>query len=456
MAMECIKTCCKRSLGKDKEIVPQVITVKVPAAKAPSADPRRRVRVSEDYLLSKLPPDGKEIPFVLPTLKTSYIQPRRSRYSNYHSSSLHNSARSNYRERKAQLSEASQVVYNPDSSPKLSTLKRNSCDSEGGYKEGLSKSMFDLSNSPSPQSCIQRYDSVSSFQSSSASSSMKESIESSRSLESITLSGDERKQRDMGRVCVRLSYHETLEQVWITLVQCEDMACSEQQKFSLKGIITTTKPVSFKSSVKEGSADPIFMETFVFALRLQQLRCSALVLQLQTHQPRKRTAAQCFLSLRQLGPEETQHWLVLNPPSKSPVCHATLHLATCFQPVTGRVQLQVLAAQNLPAPLSHAFFVKIEMQHLDRVVLKKKTHALKSSNGQLTWTESFFFPLAALDECFQLSVKLYSRSSVRRKHYLGQVLLGMDSPTQEATDQWRDSIAHPEKVVAVWHGLSET
>ncbi|XP_012992990.4 tandem C2 domains nuclear protein [Esox lucius] len=459
MAMECFKTCCKRFLGKeDKEIEPPV-TVKMPPARLPSADPWRGV--SEDYLLSKLPPDGKEVPFVLPAFKTSYIQPQSSRYCNHQSPCLHSSARSTYRERKAELSGSSQVVYNPDSPPMLSpkmkqrsTLKRSRNDlGAGGYNEGLSKSMFDLSN-PSPQSRMQRYDSVSSFQSSSASSSMRESLESSRSLESIALSGDEREQQDLGRVCVRLSYQEALEQVWITLVKCENMAYSEQQRFGFKGIITMTKPVQFKSSVKGGSPDPVFMETFVFALQLQTLHCSALVLQLQTHQPRKRTAAQCVLSLRQLGPEETQHWLVLNPPSKSPVCHATLHLATCFQPVNGRVQLQVVAAQNLPAPLSHAFFVKIEMQHLDRVVLKRKTHALKSSNGQLTWNESFYFPLAALEQGFQLSVKLYSRSPVRRKHYQGQVLLGFDSPTQEAAEQWRDSMTHPEKVVAAWHGLN--
>ena len=61
------------------------------------------------------------------------------------------------------------------------------------------------------------------------------------------------------------------------------------------------------------------METFVFALRLQQLRCSALVLRLQTHIPKKRTVAECVLSLRELGPQETEHWLELNPPSKSSV-----------------------------------------------------------------------------------------------------------------------------------------
>lgn len=61
------------------------------------------------------------------------------------------------------------------------------------------------------------------------------------------------------------------------------------------------------------------METFVFTLRLQQLRCCALVFRLQTHQPRKRTVAECVLSLRQLGPVETQHWMELNPLSKTTV-----------------------------------------------------------------------------------------------------------------------------------------
>ncbi|XP_029586830.1 tandem C2 domains nuclear protein isoform X2 [Salmo trutta] len=596
MAMECINSCFKSFLGKDKAIEQQVITVKMSPARAISGDPRKSVGVSEDYLLSKLPPGGKGVPFVIPTFKPSYVQPPGSRYLGYLTPWRHTS--SAYADRKAELSGANHIVYNPDSSPNMcpgttphSTLEKTPCGSGGNMKTGrqsLSKSMFDLSNS-SPHNHIQRYDSVSNVQSSSASSSKRDSLESSRSLESITLSGDEREQRELGKVCVRLSYQEALEQVWITLVQCKDVSLvqnsSEQQKISFKGIITMSKPVQFKSSIKEGSPDTVFMETFVFTLRLQQLRCCALVFRLQTHHPRKRTVAECVLSLRQLGPEETQHWMELSPPSKTTVCraelhlatcfqrlmfslllqvcraelhlatcfqrlmfslllqvchaelhlatcfqrlmfslllqvcraelhlatcfqrlmfslllqvcraelhlatcfqrlmfslllqvcraelhlatcfqrlmfslllqvcHAELHLATCFQPVNGRIQLQVLAAQNLPAPLSQAFFVKIEMQQLSRVVMKKKTHALKSSGGQLTWTESFYFPLA-LDQSFLLSVKLYSRSSVRRKHYLGQVHLGFDSPTQEAAEQWRDSMSHPEKVVAVWHRLN--
>nr|XP_046163735.1 tandem C2 domains nuclear protein-like isoform X2 [Oncorhynchus gorbuscha] len=446
MAMECINNCCKSFQGKDKAIKQKVITVKMSPARAISGDPRKTVGVSEDYLLSKLPPGGKEVPFVIPTFKPSYIQPPGSRYLGNQTPWQHTS--SAYAERKAELSGDSHIIYNPDSSPNMcprtthnSTLKKTPSGSGGNMKTGtqsLSTSMFNLSN-PSLHSHIQRYDSVSNVQSSSASSSTRDSLGSSRSLESITLSGDE---RELGMVCVRLSYQEDLEQVWITLVQCKDVSLvqnsSEQQKISFKGIITMTKPVQFKSSVKEGSP---------------QLRCSALVFRLQTHHPRKRTVAECVLSLRQLGPEETQHWMELSPPSKATVCHAELHLATCFQPVNGRIQLQVLAAQNLPAPLNQAFFVKILMQLQGTVVMKKKTHTLKSSGGQLTWTESFYFPFA-LDQGFLLSVKLYSRSSVRRKHCLGQVHLGFDSPTQEAAEQWRDSISHPEKMVAVWHRLN--
>ncbi|KAL0969451.1 hypothetical protein UPYG_G00227550 [Umbra pygmaea] len=458
MAMKSIKKCCKIFLGKDKEIEPEVIRVKMPPVRAISGDLRKGVGVSEDYLLSKLPPDGREVPFVLPTFKPSYVQPRGSRF---HSYQTHSSARSTYTERKAELSGASHVVYNPDSSPNSSPRSKQHntlpCSRDvtgpGGSGESVSRSLFDLSN-PGALSHMQRFDSISSFQSSSASSSMRDSVESSRSLESITLSGDEREPRDVGKVCVRVSYQEALEQVWITLVQCKDVDCSEQQRMGFKGVITMTKPVQFRSSVKDACPDLVFMETFVFALQLQQLRCSALVLRLQTQLPRKRTVAECVLSLRQLGPQETQHWLDLSPPSKTSVCHSELHLATCFQPVNGRIQMQVLEAQNLPAPLSHAFFVKIEMQHLNRAVLKKKTRALKSSSGQVTWTEIFYFPLVALDQGFQLSVKLYSRSSVRRKQYLGQVNLGFDSPTPEAACQWRDSLDNPEKVVAVWHRLN--
>ncbi|KAM4624850.1 tandem C2 domains nuclear protein [Polymixia lowei] len=475
--MECLKNCCKYFVKKEKEQETQVITLKMPPAKPAASgrgsdDVKRPVRVSEDYLLSKLPPDGKEVPFVLPTFKPSYIQPRGTRYPNLQSG-LQSSARTTYAERKAELVGTGPAVYHPESSfhhaqkaeysspgsARRDTLKnRNSSPRSPVWdlnpgRQRLSSSMFDLS---SPPVYMQRFDSVSSVQSST--SSMMDSIESS--LESITLSGDEREQ---GKVCVRLSYQEALEQVWITLVQCSDLSLPadgpEQQKIGFKGIITMTKPIQFKSSIKECSQDAVFMETFVFALRLRQLRCSALVLRLQTHGPRKRTVAECVLSLRQLGPQETEHWLDLGAPSKSSVSHSELHLTTCFQPVNGRIQLQVLAAQNLPAsssPLTQAFFVKAEMHQLGRVVTKKKTRAMKASGGQCQWADTFHFLLPASDHASTLSIKLYSRSSVRRKQCLGQVHLGFDSPAGEAVAQWQDTMNHPEKVVAAWHRLSGT
>lgn len=72
-------------------------------------------------------------------------------------------------------------------------------------------------------------------------------------------------------------------------------------------------------------------------------------------------------------------------------------------------------------PPSEAYFVKVEMYQLERVVMKKKTRVLKASGGQCQWKETFHFLLTALDHDCSLSVKLYSRSSVRRKQCLGQV-----------------------------------
>lgn len=73
---------------------------------------------------------------------------------------------------------------------------------------------------------------------------------------------------------------------------------------------------------------------------------------------------------------------------------------------------------NLP---SEAFFVKLELHHQEQVAVKKKTRALKALGGQCQWRETFHFLLSALDPGGSLSVRLYSRSSVRRKQRLGQV-----------------------------------
>ncbi|XP_068194980.1 tandem C2 domains nuclear protein [Antennarius striatus] len=473
--MDCLKDCCKTFMRKKpKEPETQVIRLRIPpnknAASGWGLDEGRK-EVRDDYLISKLPPDGREVPFVLPTLKASYIQPRGSRYPNLQSGPQ-SSAQCTYNERKAELLGSIPLTYSPESSfhqghmidyispgsSRRDSLKirksRHQSRAMTLMQSGdqrLSSSMFDLSTS---QGHMQRFDSNSSFLSST--SSMIGSVESS--LDSITLSGDE---RELGKVCVRLSYQEALEQIWITLVQCSDLNLPtdgvEQQKIGFKGIITISKPIHFKSSTKEYHQDVSFMETFVFALRLQQLRCSALKLRLQTHCPKKRTVAECVLSLRELSSQETDHQLNLNPPSRSSVCHAELHVTTCFQPVNGRIQLQVLAAQNLPAsssPLTQMFFVKVEMHQSGRVIMKKKTRALKASGGQCKWMETFHFLLAASDHAGSLSVKLYSRSSVRRKQCLGQVLLGLDSPLPDAVEQWKDILAHPEKVVSAWHKLS--
>uniref|UniRef100_A0A8C6NMR3 Tandem C2 domains, nuclear n=1 Tax=Nothobranchius furzeri TaxID=105023 RepID=A0A8C6NMR3_NOTFU len=427
--MEFFKKCCKKLMQKDEkeQETHQVITFKTPPTKITSEDQpfESEKEVTEDYLLSKMPPDGREVPFVVPTFKASYVQPRDLHHPHLQPG-LKGSARSTYAERKSELLGTTYFTYSPESS----------------FHQGH------MSAYVSPGST--RRD------------TLKKGNSSPQRQDSVTLSGDE---HELGKVCVRLSYQEDLEQVWITLVQCSDLNLhpeeAEQQRFGFKGIITIPKPIQFKSSVKELSQDVSIMETFVFALRLQQLHCSALVLRLQTHRPRKRTVAECVLSLRQLGPEESEHWLDLNPPSKSSVglCHSELHISTCFQPVSGRIQLKALAAQNLPpssSPLSQgrSFFVKAELHQLGLVVMKRKTRALKASGGQCQWEETFHFLLSSLEHPCSLSARLYSRSSVRRKQCLGQVQLSFDSSIPEALEQWKDTMAHPEKVVTSWHRLS--
>ncbi|XP_072533413.1 tandem C2 domains nuclear protein [Salminus brasiliensis] len=463
MATECIKHCCRFFMTKEKEPEPQIIKAPVPEKDVKDSEWKKNVGVSEDYLLSKLPPDGKEVPFVLPSFRQSYVQPKGPPFPSYQSP-----AWATYAERKAELAAAGQIVYDPNvpvlpghvisfvspGSARRPFLRGNSSGHGSAWdqsgRQRLSASMLDLS---SPHGHMQRYDSVSSVQSST--SSIRDSFGSSRSLESITLSGDE---RELGKVCVLLSYQESVEQVWITLVQCKDLSVctegAEQQRVGIKGVITMAKPVQFKTSVKDATPDVVFMETFVFSLNLEQLRSSALLLRLQTHTPRKRTLGECVLSLRALGPQETRHWLDIRPPSKPRICRAELQLATCFQPVSSRIQLQILSAQNLPSSsslLTQCFFVKVEMFSDGHFILKRKTRVAKSSGGQVQWGESVLLPITNQDHNLQLSIKLYSRGSIRRKHLLGQVLMGFDSPSPEAVEQWKDSITHPEKIVTAWH-----
>ncbi|XP_044518084.1 tandem C2 domains nuclear protein isoform X2 [Gracilinanus agilis] len=423
MATEFIKSCCRGcfygemekysyEIEKDsKAAAPngQNITCLPPMS---SVCVKRQVGCTEDYLLSKIPSDGKEVPFVVPRFKLSYIQPK-TQATPSHMEELQGSVRASFRDRKTELCSSpldgsNYDIYNPvfmhqHVSPDLSRrfppnsealrLYGSVCDLRNPKtpgSPGLSKSMFDLTGSS--QRFMQRYDSMSSVPSSS--SSRKNSQGSTRSLDTITLSGDE---RDFGRLNIKLFYNSSAEQIWITILQCRDLSWSsnygENPTISIKGILTLPKPVHFKSSAKEGSS----------------------------------------------------------------MCHAELEVGTCFQAVNSRIQLQILEAQHLPSsstPLTLNFFVKVAMFSSGDLIYKKKTRLLKSTNGRVKWGETMIFPFTQNEKEINFLIKLYSRSSVRRKHFVGQIWISEDSNCFEAVNQWKDTIANPEKVVIKWHKLN--
>uniref|UniRef100_A0A6J0UCS7 Tandem C2 domains nuclear protein isoform X1 n=1 Tax=Pogona vitticeps TaxID=103695 RepID=A0A6J0UCS7_9SAUR len=488
MATEFIKNCCRGCLYIEKEKHNASLESKVTAKcksnvveKPPlsSVSVKRQVGCSEDYLLSKLPPAGKEVPFVVPQFKLAYIQPRNP--GNPHLGGIQGSAITSFGDRKAELSSTYQqrplvdVVYNPfymqqqlsrSQSPDSTgyhleksdnrRLYGSVCDLRSSTLPGsssLSHSMFDLTSPP--HRYMQRYDSVSSVQSST--SSRNDSQGSNRSLDTITLSGDE---REFGKLNVKVCYLSPVEQIWITILQCKDLSWSsnfgEHAYISIKGILTLPKPIQFRCSAKEASNVIEFMETFVFAIKLQLLQTARLVFKVQVQTPRKKTIGECTLPLRDLSSQETDHSLTIVSPSKTSVCSAELKIGTCFQAVNNRIQLQILEAQNLPSsstPLSSNYFVKAVMLSSEGLVSKKKTRLLKSTSGHVKWGETMIFPVSQNEYGINFLIKLYSRSSVRRKHCLGQVWLSSESSSTEAADQWRDTIANPEKVVVKWHNV---
>ncbi|KAF6133260.1 tandem C2 domains, nuclear [Phyllostomus discolor] len=88
MATEFVKTCCrgcfcgeteKHNLSVEtdfKAAVPDCYSAPVRAPPLTAVSVKPQVGCTEDYLLSRLPPDGRQVPFVVPTFKLSYIQPR--------------------------------------------------------------------------------------------------------------------------------------------------------------------------------------------------------------------------------------------------------------------------------------------------------------------------------------------------------------------------------------------
>ncbi|MBZ3882551.1 Tandem C2 domains nuclear protein, partial [Sciurus carolinensis] len=393
----------------------QTTTVCIPPLTSVSVKPQ--VGCTEDYLLSKLPSDGKEVPFVVPKFKLSYIQPR-AQGTPSHLEELEGSARASFGDRKVELSGSAQHGPNYDV-----------------YNPFYMYQHFspDLSRRFPPHSEATRL----------------------YGSDTITLSGDE---KDFGRLNVKLFYNSSVEQIWITVLQCIDLSWpssyGDTPTVSVKGILTLPKPVHFKSSAKEASHVIEFLETFVFAIKLQHLQTVRLVFKIQTQTPRKKTIGECSVSLRTLSTQEMDYSLDIIPPSKFSVCHAELELGTCFQAVNSRIQLQILEARYLPSsstPLTLSFSVKVGMFSSGELIYKKKTRLLKASSGRVKWGETMIFPLIQNEKEIVFLIKLYSRSSVRRKHFVGQIWISEDSNSTEAVNQWKETIANPEKVVTKWH-----
>nr|XP_038968680.1 tandem C2 domains nuclear protein isoform X3 [Rattus norvegicus] len=389
MAAEFIKSCCrgcfygeteKHKFSVEKEFKASASnsqnTIGITQLTSVLAKPQ--VGCNEDYLLSKLPCDGKEVQFVVPRFKLSYIQPR-TQGTPSHLDELEGSARASFGDQKTELCSSFYHgsiydVYNPcymyqHFSPDLSrrflphcetkTLYGSVCDlrtSKLPGSPGLSKSMLDLTTS------------------------------SQRFIQAID-----------------------------------------------------------------------FMETFVFAIKLQNLQAVRLAFKIQTQTPKKKTIGECSLSLRTLSTQEMDYSLEIIPPSKFSVCQAELELGTCFQAVNSRIQLQILEAQYLPSsstPLALSFFVKVGMFSSGELIYKKKTRLLKASSGRVKWGETMIFPLIQTEKEIVFLIKLYSRSSVRRKHFVGQLWISEDSNNVEAVNQWKETVTNPEKVVIKWHKLN--
>ncbi|KAK1160534.1 tandem C2 domains nuclear protein-like isoform X1 [Acipenser oxyrinchus oxyrinchus] len=127
MATEFIKNCCKGLLSKEKEAEPEAIKEHVapPRSRKSLSDTeserspvgsvygKKRVGCTEHFLLSRPPLDGRQVPFVVPTLKPSYIQPNSQLNSSYQEG-LQGSARSMFNDRKGELSGMSQLGLDPD------------------------------------------------------------------------------------------------------------------------------------------------------------------------------------------------------------------------------------------------------------------------------------------------------------------------------------------------------
>nr|XP_032811688.1 uncharacterized protein LOC116943175 [Petromyzon marinus] len=264
-----------------------------------------------------------------------------------------------------------------------------------------------------------------------------------------------------GKLHVQLRYDQTMQHVWIMVVQVQNLVLKPSKappSLYVKGTVLADRRWTFKTNMKPNISNPRYDEMFVFNIEPKAMQTAKLELQVATRKPRKEILGKTTISLHSLGEEATDHWLELF------FHHATMDrgelcVSSCLDLQKDTLTLHIKEARDLRKSYSTTpgnAFVKATMLIADNKVERRQTPLSAVVHGGVSWNHPISLPAEHRHHKFRgvsVELRVFYRDSLRRAHLLGQVTLNWDAEGS-CLEQWKETIRNPDKVLTYWHKLN--
>ncbi|CAM9493618.1 synaptotagmin-6-like [Lampetra fluviatilis] len=279
----------------------------------------------------------------------------------------------------------------------------------------------------------------------------------SGTLEDVIVEGGQ----PSGKLHVQLRYDQTMQHVWIMVVQVQNLVLKPSKappSIYVKGTVLADRRWTFKTNMKPNISNPRYDEMFVFNIEPKAMQTAKLELQVATRKPRKEILGKTTISLHSLGEEATDHWLELF------FHHATMDrgelcVSSCLDLQKDTLTLHIKEARDLRKSYSTTpgnAFVKATMLIADNKMERRQTPLSAVVRGGVSWNHTISLPAEHRHHKFlgvSIELRVFYRDSLRRAHLLGQVTLNWDAEGS-CLEQWKETIRNPDKVLTYWHKLN--
>ncbi|KAK1329912.1 hypothetical protein QTO34_010095 [Cnephaeus nilssonii] len=279
-----------------------------------------------------------------------------------------------------------------------------------------------------------------------------------------------------GRISFALRYLYGSDQLVVRILQALDLPAKDSNGFSdpyVKIYLLPDRKRKFQTKVHRKTLNPVFNETFQFAVPLAELAQRKLHFSVydfdrfSRHDLIGQVVLDNLLELAEQPPDRPL-WrdiveggsviekMVTDAQEKADL--GELNFSLCYLPTAGRLTVTIIKASNLKAMDLTGFsdpYVKASLISEGRRLKKRKT-SIKKNTLNPTYNEALVFDVAPESvENVGLSIAVVDYDCIGHNEVIGVCRVGPDAADPHGREHWAEMLANPRKPVEHWHQLVE-